>query len=201
MEVVPVLALPVMSRLRSATCDLEDEVQRVIERATPSRAAERYRLFLARMYGFHAPLERRLLLRTELASVLPDLSHRQKADLIASDLVGLGVAPEDLDELPRCGDLPDLADTAAALGCLYVLEVAAVAAEAIRPMLPSPLASSSRYLAMLDEETDVRWLAFVSAVEQHARMRAVADRVVTGAFETFVHLVRWLAPATATRDT
>lgn len=176
-------------------------MQRVIERATPSLAAERYRLFLARMYGFHAPLERRLLLRTELASVLPDLMRRQKADLIASDLIGLGVPREDLDELPRCGDLPDLADTATALGCLYVLEVAAVAAEAIRPLLPAELASSSRYLSMLDEQTDTHWLAFVSAVEQHARMRAIADRVVTGALETFAHLVQWLEPATATRDT
>jgi heme oxygenase len=154
------------------------------------------------MYGFHAPLERRLLMRTELIHVLPDLAQRQKAALIASDLVGLGIGPDDVDDLPRCGDLPDLADVAAALGCLYVLEVAAVAAEAIRPLLPPELAATSRYLAGLDEETDVRWLAFVSALEQHAHARAVADRVVTGALETFAHLVRWLAPASpAPRDT
>jgi heme oxygenase len=195
---VPVVVLPVLSRLRSATNDLEEEVQRVIERATPALAAERYRLFLARMYGFHAPLERRLLMRTELIHVLPDLAQRQKAALIASDLVALGVPREDIEDLPRCGDLPDLADVAAALGCLYVLEVAAVAAEAVRPLLPPELAASSRYLAGTDEETDVRWLAFVSAVELHAHARAVADRVVTGALETFAHLVRWLGPATST---
>ncbi|HTJ45698.1 MAG TPA: biliverdin-producing heme oxygenase [Kofleriaceae bacterium] len=184
-----------MSRLRTATCDLEDEVQRVIERETPALAMERYRVFLARMYGFHAPLDRRLLLRAELAHVLPDLPQRQKTDLIATDLVALGVERETLDELPRCGDLPDLADLATALGCLYVLEVAAVAAEAVRPLLPATLAQASRYLGTADDETEDRWLAFVRVVEDHARSRAIGDRVVTGALETFEALVRWLGPA------
>jgi heme oxygenase len=163
-----------MSRLRTATGELQYHLELAAE-SGPSQAIDRHRRFLARMYGFHAPLERRLRLRTDLVQVLPDLVQRQRADRIAHDLIALGVPPEDVDELPRCHDLPDLPDVAAALGCVYIIEVVGGA----------------------DDDRDHCWRAFVAAVEHHARTRAVADRVVSGALETLTRLVDWLVPVTS----
>jgi heme oxygenase len=188
------LAMPVMSRLHTATCDLDRRVQDAVEVLSPGVATERFRLYLARMYGFHAPLERRLTQRIDLSRALPDLPARQKTELIAADLVALGVAAEDVVDLPRCTDLPEIPDVAAALGCLYVLEHAAIAARSVRGALPEDLAAGSRYLAHAPEH-DVRSQSFAEAVEQHARVHAIADRVVAGALGTLTHLVRWLSPA------
>lgn len=188
-------ALPVMSRLRNATVDLEGELEHALSREPPTSPIERYRVFLARMYGFHAPLERRLTTRPDLAQVLTDLAQRQKAPLLAMDLNALGVSAADLDDLPRCPDLPELPDVAAALGCVYVLESAAGAMDAMRAALPASAAVRSSYLAHAGEDADPRWRALIEGIERHAKVRSVGDRVVAGANETLYHLTRWLSPA------
>lgn len=187
--------LPVMSRLRNATVDLEEELENALAREPPTAPAERYRVFLARMYGFHAPLERRLHMRPDLAHILPDVGTRQKAPLIAVDLTELGVVADDLDDLPRCPDLPDLADVAAALGCVYVLESTAGAMDAMRAALPVSLAARSSYLQHAGEDADPRWRTLIEAIESHAKVRMIGDRVVAGANETLDRLTRWLSPA------
>src|SRR6185369_3339728 len=86
-----------MVRLRDATATVRDR------EPLGGRASRlEYRLYLVRMYGFHAPIERALMASPQLAAVVPDAAMRNhKAGLLAHDLLALGASPRELAQLPR----------------------------------------------------------------------------------------------------
>src|SRR4051812_27766556 len=86
-----------MGRLRDATAAVHEDRELLAGRISWLD----YRLYLCRMYGFYAAVERALVASRSLAKVIPDAGLRNhKAALLAADLVALGVERRDLVQLP-----------------------------------------------------------------------------------------------------
>lgn len=162
-----------------------------------------YRMYLARMYGFHAAIERALASVRLLASVIPDASLRNhKASLLAADLVALGVERHHLAQVPRmpfAGTLP----LAEALGWSYVLESLTLGgkqlARHLSRQLPSEILGASAYLGCYGDEAPERWRQVAAAIDGFEHAERDADRVITAAREGFLQLRSWLHPVLPSR--
>lgn len=162
-----------------------------------------YRLYLCRMYGFLAPIERALDETPELAAVIRDAPLRNnKVALLAHDLVSLGVPRAHLGQLPRIA-APALDELPEALGWMYILEAGTLEARELgrhlAPLLPEELEGASAYLRCYGDEVAARWRAFGAALDAYATRAGApaADRIVAAATDGFLRLHRWLAPASA----
>ena len=208
-----------MARLNAATAALRDDRELLAGRVSWSD----YRLFLARMYGFHASVERALLACRPLAAVVPDAGLRNhKAALLAHDLVALGVDRRDLLALPRMPFAARLA-LPEALGWTYVVECATVRgkllARRLARALPAEIQRASAYLGCYGDDAATRWRelgdaidAFglgpaahaASAADERSRAETAAselasaeqasERVLDAAQGGLHQLRRWLGP-------
>ncbi|HEU4730393.1 MAG TPA: biliverdin-producing heme oxygenase, partial [Kofleriaceae bacterium] len=112
-----------MAQLRDATSAVREDRELLAGRVTWLD----YRMYLLRMYGLYAAVERALAGSPQLATVVPDAGLRNhKAALIAADLVALGVQRRDLAQVPRMPFAGALA-LPEALGWTYVVESATLA--------------------------------------------------------------------------
>ncbi len=191
-----------MARLRAETGMLQRRVERELALFGDSASWLDYRLYLCRMYGFLAPIERALAVTPGLAAVIRDAGVRNsKVALLARDLASLGVERGSLVQIPRIS-VPVLDELPEALGWMYVVEASTLDAEdlarhlALR--LPSELGCASSYLRCYGGLVHMRWHdfgvaldAFVDRVEPGA-----CDRVVLAATDCLIRLHRWLAPST-----
>jgi len=162
-----------------------------------------YRLFLARMYGFHAAIERALASARQLASVVPDAGLRNhKAALLAHDLVALGVERRDLLQLPRMPFAGSLA-LPEALGWQYVVETLTLnGKQLVRHLtrqLPAEVPRASAYLGCYGEEVTERFRQVCQAIDAFEPSERDADRIVATASEGFVQLRAWINPVVQPR--
>ena len=188
------LHLPsLMGRVRDATATLRDDRELLGGRVSWMN----YRLFLFRMYGFYATVERALAASRPLAAVVPDAGLRNhKASLLAADLVALGVERRDIVQLPRmtfAGALP----LPEALGWTYVLESLTVGgkqlARRLARQLPHEIQTASAYLGCYGDEATERWRQIGDALDGFAHADRDGDRVVEAARDGFGRLRGWLA--------
>jgi len=153
-----------------------------------------YLVFLTRQYGFEAPLEAAFAMTPNL-DLMIDLYARQKASLIAQDLLALDVAPIDLSSLPLCLRVPQFRGAAEALGWMYVIERATLAHAVIRrhltTRLPKAMREASAYLQAYSGMVGTRWREFGNVLDDVARHPAIADRVTEAALEAFRVQRRW----------
>lgn len=164
-----------MARLNTATAAIREEHDILSGRVSWLD----YRLFLVRLYGFHATIEAGLGAFRPLASVVPDAALRNhKAALIAHDLVALGLERRELVQLPRMTlgaplTLPD------ALGWTYVVESATVSgkllARRLARQLPEEIQRASAYLGCYGDEAPTRWRELGEALDGFALGRPVAS--------------------------
>ena len=114
----PVSRTPaLMARLNAATAALHDR-----EPFAGRVSWLDYRIYLMRLYGFHATVEAALTAFRPLTSVVADARLRNhKAALLAHDLLALGVDHRDLAQVPRMALAAPLA-LPEALGWTYVVE-------------------------------------------------------------------------------
>lgn len=80
-----------------------------------------YRQALARLFGFHDPLEETLLAAVATAGVAIDLKRGRRAHRLAEDLHFLGMDRSEIECLPRIWLAPP-SSAGQFLGCLYVRE-------------------------------------------------------------------------------
>lgn len=183
------------ARLRDATATVRDDRDILAGRVSWLD----YRLYLVRLYGFYAAVERALGGSRGLSGVLSDASLRNhKASLIAHDLVALGVDRRDLMQCPRmkfAGALP-LAD---ALGWTYVLEAATLSGKQLARhlirQLPSEMETASAFLGCYGDEAQQRFREVASALDTYDEQTGEGDRVVEVAREGFLQLHAWVRPA------
>ncbi|MBA3395508.1 MAG: biliverdin-producing heme oxygenase [Deltaproteobacteria bacterium] len=192
-------AASTMFRLRDETSELLRLVENELDLFGSSTSWLDYRLYLFRMYGFHATAERALAARRELATVIGDAALRNhKVALISHDLVALGVDRRDLAQLPRI-TAPVLAGLPEAVGWMYVLEAATLhgkrLARHLAPQLPLEIETASGYLNCYGAEVAARWQAFGHAVDAYAIDAGTEDRIVLAARDCYLRLHRWLRPA------
>lgn len=190
-----------MARLRDATALVREDRELLAGRVSWLD----YRLFLIRLYGFHAPIERMLGASRELVSVVADAPLRNhKAALLAADLVALGVERRDLAQLPRMSfaapfKLPE------ALGWTYVVESATLRGKQLvrhlARQLPAEIQSASAYLRCYGDEAPERWRQLGVALDAFELTERDGDRVIDAARDGFMQLHTWVRPALQPRTT
>jgi heme oxygenase len=190
----------ILSVLKTETRVLHDRIEqnpRLARLLAADLTPGEYRDTLARLYGFHAPLEAVLGARPEWARIGFSFDARRKAPLLARDLAALGLPPAAVEGLPRCPDLPRLDHFADALGCLYVLEGSTlggqVIAKHLRRSLGVDAAHGAAFYHSYGRDTGRMWKAFGDMLTACA---APGDHtaIVGAADATFEKMDAWLAP-------
>lgn len=192
---VDVRAPSSMARLRDATAAVREDRELLAGRISWLD----YRLYLFRLYGFYAAVERALIATRPLANVIPDASLRNhKAALLAADLVALGVERRDLVQLPRMAFAGALA-LPEALGWTYVVESLTVGgkqlARRLARQLPHEIQTASAYLACYGDEAAERWREIGDALDGFPQAEPEIDRMIEAARDGFVRLGGWVSPS------
>ncbi|MFC4101963.1 biliverdin-producing heme oxygenase [Paenibacillus xanthanilyticus] len=157
-----------------------------------------YQAYLAKFYGFVEPIERKIASRPEWEANDFRFTERTKADLIASDLRQLGLSEADIEALPRCEELPDVADFEGALGYMYVLEGSTLGGQVIMrqfaKFLPVHPDTNGRYFNSYGEDVRARWGEFRGLLESVTERGGASSeaRIVQTATDTFRLLDRWI---------
>jgi heme oxygenase len=190
-----------IARLRAETGMLQRRVERELAVFGESASWLDYRLYLCRMYGFLAPIERALGAAPGLAAAIPDVDVRNiKVALLSRDLSALGVERSNLAQIPRIS-VPVLDEVPEALGWMYVVEASTLDAEDLARHLalrmPSELDCASAYLRCYGDRVHVRWHDFGVALDEYVDRaeRSACDRIVLAATDCLIRLHRWLAPS------
>jgi heme oxygenase len=187
------------ARLREATAGVRDDREILAGRVSWLD----YRLYLVRMYGFYAAIERTLSTSRQLATVVADAPLRNhKASLVAHDLVALGVDRGELAQLPRMAFAPSLA-LPEALGWTYVVESATLAGrQLVRHLarqLPDEIQVASAYLRCYGEVASERWRELGVALDAFGDAERDGDRVIETARDGFLRFHAWVRPAVQPR--
>jgi heme oxygenase len=184
-----------MAQLRDATAVVREDRELLAGRVSWLD----YRMYLVRMYGFHAAIERALMASPQLQAVVVDAGLRNhKAALIAADLVALGVQRHDLAQIPRIAFAGALA-LPEALGWTYVVESATLGgkqlARHLARQLPAEIQAGSAYLGCYGDEAPERWRQLGIAIDGFEYADRDGDRVVAAARDGFLQQRAWVRPA------
>jgi heme oxygenase len=183
-----------MAQVREATAAIREDREFLAGRVSWLD----YRMYLARMYGFHGAIERALISVRQLWTVIPDASLRNhKTALLGADLVALGVERHDLALLPRMPFTGTLA-LPEALGWTYVIESLTLGGKQLfrhlSRQLPAEMPSASAYLGCYGDEAPERWRQLGVAIDGFEHADRDADRVIAAARDGFLQLRSWVNP-------
>jgi heme oxygenase len=186
------------ARLRSETADTHERLHRHpgfsgLLRGSLTKA--QYSSLLARLYGFHCPLERSLrAIPANMTSGI-DLLEREKAHLLHADLVAVGVSGREIDLLPVCKALPEICSPGALIGCLYVIEGAglggSILAKKLDFLLGPEVISGRRFFLGRTSPDSLPWGVFCGLLETCASDGNL-DHIFDGAHKTFDAFELWL---------
>ena len=157
-----------------------------------------YTGLLQKLFGFYKPLEERIAALPGWHNLPVDLGRRQKAPLLARDLLWLKVTQPQLSQLPRCERLPEIESITEALGCLYVLEGATLGGQIIGRHLKKNLALDEgrgcSFFCSYGDEVGLMWKSFRETLSSHCSEHGSSEeeQLVKSACETFVSLDYWL---------
>lgn len=188
--------------LRTGTAAEHEAVERSLDLLDPSLDRIRLATVLGRLHGFWLAAEEGLEAwagahaRDAEAVAWP---RRRRASLFAADLRELGVAAARARP-----ELPELVDTARALGRMYVLEGSTLGGAFIdRHLGTLPGLAGVRLHAFTPygAETGAMWHAYRRAVRAHVAAGGNAEAVVGSARLTFRALASWCRPVARTAAT
>jgi len=185
-------------RLKRETAPAHHLLEAQLGLLDPGLDVHRYRRVLETFYGFYVPLEIDVM---QLAAAEPPLEFplRARAELIARDLLALGLSRAYLAALPLCRDRPELSCVEDLAGCLYVVEGAALGGQVLSPLLHRRLGlakeSGTAFFAGDEERTLPRWAVVVAWLDGLPRNGASTARIISTANATFAAFVRWAAVA------
>jgi heme oxygenase len=149
--------------------------------------APEYQRYLARMYGFVAPLERALVATPHLERCL-DLRRFRKHQLLRRDLESFHTTSEMIERLPRC-EVPAFGAPEVALGWAYVVERSALGHtnlfRHLAVTIPGDVAFTSAYLKCYFGSLGESWKAFGDALDAAATTPASAERMIEAARTAF----------------
>lgn len=169
-------------RLKAATHETHDRLDRKIMECKPFADLERYGRFLDVQYRFHHGIDP-LYGHDELAAILPDLKARRRLDLIRKDMLDI--------EIPLPVLTPDadyLIDVPSALGWLYVAEGSNLgAAFLLKEAAGLGLSETfgARHLAAAPEGRGLHWRRFTAALDRLDVSAEAEERVIEGARQAF----------------
>lgn len=188
-----------VDRLNQETVALHAEVDNeLVIRPTNPRAYQRY---LARTYGFVAPLERSITTTSDIERYV-DLRRFNKQELLRRDLLALHYTNHQIDALPQCS-VPLFNTVPEALGWAYFIERSTLghgaAFRAVASQIPGEVAFASSYLKSYFGAVGEMWRAFSQCLDLVAA--ADADAVVEAATAAFRYYRAWVEPEPGRADT
>lgn len=172
-------------RLKAATSETHDQLDKRIMAGDPFAALENYGRFLAVQYQFHRDIEA-LYSDAGLSALVPDLAARRRFDQIGQDIADLKQSLPDPIEPPFFSvtsiDLPT------ALGWLYVAEGSNLGAAFLFKMaraLGLDENHGARHLAGHPDGRARHWRSFTAALDLASLDEAEEKRVIEGANTAF----------------
>lgn len=191
----------ILTLLRNRTKHLHERIEQTVDLPARLGSATGYAALLTRFFGYYAPLEDRLAGVVGLDTTI-DLAARRKSQLLRADLVALCMAEADIFAVPRCPDLPVIADVGDALGCLYVVEGATLGGQIVRREVERRFGLTPgrgcSFFASYGGRVGAMWQEFCWVLEGYAAgTPGAAARIVAAAVGTFVGLEQWVAEGEA----
>lgn len=172
-------------RLKAATNDTHDRLDKRIMASEPFASVPNYARFLAVQYRFHRDIDA-LYAHPQLIALLPDLAERRRLDQIRQDIEDLDQpVPAPDSEAPFAG--ADL-DLPTALGWLYVAEGSNLGAAFLFKMaraLGLDETHGARHLAGHPDGRAQHWRAFTGALDGLAMDEVHEQRLAEGARAAF----------------
>ena len=173
-------------RLKAATSETHDRLDKAIMAGEPFSGRERYGLFVKVQHAFHREIDA-LYDDPALDALLPDLKGRRRFLQIGQDLADLGLA------VPAYGGDPVFRpgaplDLPTALGWLYVAEGSNLgAAFLLKDAQKLGLSEEfgARHLAGAPEGRGLHWRTFTAALDAVPLTQEGEARVVAGAEAAF----------------
>jgi heme oxygenase len=154
-----------------------------------------YRALLARLHGFHWPLERVLRAASDETLLGFDVLGREKAQLLRDDLLWLGVQPQEIEFGPACDFVPAVRTHAELLGQLYVVEGAGLGGRILARKLDGLLGAGAldgrRFFLGRPAPDPLPWAVFCRRLEAWAE-RDDRLAMARSAERTFRALQQWL---------
>ncbi len=154
----------------------------------------RYAAFLARVYGFEAPLDVAIVM-TDGVTPWIDLRDRGHLRLLRADLQALG--SRELEVLPRCSTVLPFRHPAEALGWSYAIErntlMHGTIERHLRTRLPDVLKVAGSYLAGQQRSNGQRMRDLGAAMDRIAKDSGGAETIVAAAHAAFRMQHRWYA--------
>ena len=180
--------------LQHATLDIHESLHHLpgfVRLSAGTSTLAQYSALLQRLLGFHAPLERALRAGAGVVAT----REREKAHLLRSDLLDLGVSQSRILAIPQCQSLPAVTSRDEIWGCLYVIEGAALGGKVIARKLDTLLGTRSdtgrRFFLGRPEPDPLPWPDFCRLLEWHASRGDLAA-ITASARRTFESLALWL---------
>lgn len=169
-------------RLKAATHETHDRLDKKIMKCEPFADLERYGRFLDVQHRFHHDIDP-LYGHDALAAILPDLKARRRLDLIRKDMLDVEIP---LPVLTPNTDHP--IDVPSALGWLYAAEGSNLgAAFLLKEAAKLGLSESfgARHLAAAPEGRGLHWRTFTAALDRLEVSAEAEERVIEGARQAF----------------
>ncbi len=190
-------------RLKAATHETHDRLDKAIMAGEPFASRERYGLFVKVQHAFHREIDA-LYDDPALDALLPDLKGRRRLPLIEQDLVDLDAATLSFSEPPAFAAGVAL-DLPTALGWLYVAEGSNMGAAFLLKWAKERLGLieefGARHLAGAPEGRGLHWRTFTAALDAVSLSEEDEARVVAGAEAAFRRVLglveEMFAPASA----
>jgi heme oxygenase (biliverdin-IX-beta and delta-forming) len=182
--------------IRQATHDIHERLHdhqsfRQLQNQTITR--DEYGLLLARLYGFHQPLEAALAVQAVGHSGL-QIDERCRVHLLIEDLRELGWSSA--ADLPLADAPADLDVPSRLLGCLYVREGAMLGGRVLANKLDHLLGpSKAGRLYFSGRENDMAlWRACCAAIDRNNE-KTELNSMISAAHETFEIFEQWMTRA------
>lgn len=176
-------------RLKEATHDTHDRLDKSIMAHNPFESRGRYGLFVKVQHQFHREIDA-LYENPVLDKLLPDLAGRRRFHLIGQDLADLGVAAPSSDAAPAFASRTDV-DLPTALGWLYVAEGSNLGAAFLlkaAERLGLSETFGARHLAAAPEGRGLHWKTFTAALDGVRLTGPEDERVTAGAHNAFARV-------------
>jgi heme oxygenase len=180
-------SLPRSKRLKAATHDAHEHLDKAIMAGEPFASRDRYARFLKVQNAFHRDIDA-LYDDRALDVLLPDLGGRRRLLLIEQDLADLGTEPLAFDAPPVFGS-GTAVNLPTALGWLYIAEGSNMGAAFLLKWAKEKLGLSeefgARHLAGAPEGRGLHWRTFTAALDEVALSDEDEARVIAGAQAAF----------------
>ncbi|MBR1123494.1 biliverdin-producing heme oxygenase [Bradyrhizobium lablabi] len=176
-------------RLKDATHETHDRLDKSIMAQRPFESQARYGLFLKVQHEFHREIAG-LYASPLLDRLLPDLAKRGRFGLIEQDLADLGIAAPSSKHTPTFANSAAL-DVPTAFGWLYVSEGSNLGAAFLlkaAQQLGLSEAFGARHLAAAPEGRGLHWKTFTAALDAVVLTGPEEERVTVGARTAFARV-------------